>query len=57
MSSKPLLRLSTERGRPYGDESWARETAGRLELESTPRSRGQPRKSDISIKYLQSFVC
>jgi len=38
------LRLSTERGRPYGEESWTKETARRLGLESTLRSRGRPRK-------------
>jgi putative transposase len=39
------LRLSVERGRPYGDESWTKETARRLGLESTLRSRGRPKKS------------
>jgi putative transposase len=38
------LRLSAERGRPFGDEAWVRETARRLGLESTLRSRGRPRK-------------
>jgi putative transposase len=38
------LRLSVERGRPYGDESWTTEKARRLGLESTVRSRGRPRK-------------
>ena len=35
------LRLSVERGRPYGEDSWAKDTARRLGLESTLRSRGQ----------------
>ncbi len=39
------LRTSVERGRPYGDESWTNQTARRLGLESTLRSRGRPRKS------------
>jgi len=39
------LRLSAERGRPYGDESWTEQTARRLGLESTLRSRGRPRKN------------
>ena len=39
------LRLSVERGRPYGEDSWAKDTARRLGLESTLRSRGRPRKS------------
>jgi putative transposase len=39
------LRLSAERGRPFGDESWSLKTARRLGLESTLRSRGRPRKS------------
>jgi putative transposase len=38
------MRLSAERGWPYGDESWTRRTAVRLGLESTLRSRGRPRK-------------
>jgi putative transposase len=38
------LRLSVERGAPFGDESWARRTAKRLGLESTLRPRGRPRK-------------
>ena len=29
------LRLSVERGRPYGDDSWTKATAQRLGLEST----------------------
>jgi putative transposase len=40
------LRLSVERGRPFGEESWVRETARRLGLESTLRSRGRPRKDE-----------
>jgi putative transposase len=46
LSDKDLqrLRLSAERGRPFGDESWTRETARRLGLESTLRARGRPRK-------------
>ena len=38
------LRLSVERGQPYSEESWAKETARRLGLESTLRPRGRPRK-------------
>ena len=40
------LRLSVERGQPYGEESWAKETARRLGLESTLLSRGRPRKTE-----------
>ena len=40
------LKLSGERGRPYGDESWTKLTAQRLGLESTLRSRGRPRKQE-----------
>jgi putative transposase len=40
------LRLSLERGRPYGDGSWTKETARRLGLESTLRTRGRPRKAE-----------
>ena len=38
------VRHSVSRGRPYGDESWTRETATRLGLESCLRPRGRPRK-------------
>ena len=38
------LRHSVSRGRPYGGESWTRETAIRLGLESCLRPRGRPRK-------------
>jgi putative transposase len=40
------LRLSAERGRPFGDESWTRETARTLGLDSTLRSRGRPRREN-----------
>jgi putative transposase len=38
------LRLSVERGRPFGNEPWTRETARRLGLELTLRSSGKRRK-------------
>ena len=38
------LRHSVARGRPYGGESWTRETAIRLRLESSLRRGGRPRK-------------
>jgi putative transposase len=37
------LRLSVERGWPFGNGPWTRETARRLGLESTLRLRGWPR--------------
>jgi putative transposase len=40
------LRLPVERGRPYGNESWTKETAPGLGLEYTLRSRGRPRKGE-----------
>jgi putative transposase len=40
------IRLSLQRGQPYGDERWARATAARLGLESTFRPRGRPKKQD-----------
>jgi len=40
------LKLSAERGRPYGDESWTKVTAQRLGLKSTLRSRGRPPKRE-----------
>ncbi len=38
------LRLSAQRGRPFGSESWQTRTAEQLGLESTLRSRGRPRQ-------------
>jgi len=38
------IRLSVQRGQPYGDDAWARTTAARLGLESTFRPRGRPKK-------------
>jgi putative transposase len=38
------LRLSVNRGRPYGNTSWVDKTAKRLGLLSTLKPRGRPRK-------------
>ena len=38
------VRLSLKRGRPYGSETWQKRTAKKLDLESTRRPRGRPRK-------------
>ena len=38
------VRLSLKRGSPYGDASWQKSIADRLQLESTLRPRGRPRK-------------
>jgi len=38
------LRQSVTRGAPFGAESWQRQTAKQLRLESTLRPRGRPRK-------------
>ena len=40
------IRVSVERGRPYGKDAWTADTARRLGLEFTLRSRGRPRKTD-----------
>jgi putative transposase len=39
------LRQSVHRGQPYGEDVWTERTAKRLNLESTLRPRGRPRKS------------
>ena len=39
------LRRCVQRGQPFGSERWIRTTAARMNLESTLRSRGRPRKS------------
>ena len=38
------LRWSIKRGAPFGDEAWVESTARRLDIESTLRPRGRPRK-------------
>jgi putative transposase len=38
------LRHAVKRGKPFGDETWTRETASRLGLESCLRPRGRPKK-------------
>lgn len=38
------VRLSLNRGRPYGSEPWQKRTAKRLGLEFTMRPRGRPKK-------------
>ena len=37
------LQLSIDRSRPFGDDRWTQQTAARLGLASTLRSRGRPR--------------
>ena len=39
------LRISVQRGRPFGDEQWVRRISKRFGLESTLRPRGRPRGS------------
>ena len=41
------LRISVERGQPFGEEAWTHDTARRLGLELTLRSRGRPRKDAV----------
>lgn len=43
-AEESALRLCIARGRPYGDESWAKRTATRLGTESSLRPRGRPKK-------------
>jgi putative transposase len=39
------VRVSVQRGRPFGEEAWVRRLAKRFGLESTLRPRGRPRGS------------
>jgi putative transposase len=39
------LRLSVARGRPFGEDKWVTKTAAKLDLHSTLRPRGRPRKA------------
>jgi len=38
------IRYSIKRGRPYGNDSWIKKVAKKLNLLSTLRSRGRPKK-------------
>lgn len=51
LASKELdaVRVSVARGRPFGDEDWQQQTAKRLGLESTFRSRGRPKKAGRDV--------
>ena len=40
------VRVSIERGQPYGDEEWVRQTVKNLGLEHTVRPEGRPRKAN-----------
>ena len=40
------IRRSVVKGQPYGRETWARQTAAELGLESTFRSRGRPKRDE-----------
>ena len=42
------VRVSIERGRPYGGDEWVRQTVQKLGLEHTIRPEGRPRKSGQS---------
>jgi putative transposase len=44
------LRLSRDRGRPFGDPSWTTKTAKRLEIESSLQPLGRPKKSGSAEK-------
>jgi putative transposase len=39
------MQLSINRGRPFGDERWQARTARKLELESSLRDPGRPKKT------------
>jgi putative transposase len=38
------LRLSTQRGRPFGSEDWMMDVAKQLGLEATLHPRGRPKR-------------
>ena len=38
------LRVSLERGRPFGEDEWVKRTARELRLEHTVRPEGRPSK-------------
>ncbi len=43
------IRKCISRGRPFGDTQWIAETAGQLQLESTLRPRGRPKKGSGNL--------
>jgi putative transposase len=47
LSAKELdrIRVSIERGRPYGGDTWVKRTVGELRLEHTVRPEGRPKKA------------
>jgi putative transposase len=45
------LRISVNRGRPWGDAEWVKRTAAKLGLESTLRGVGRPRKAQADRGY------
>ena len=46
------IRLAICRGRPFGSEAWTRDTAGRLGVEFSLRSRGGQRRENTYLKPL-----
>ncbi len=50
LSEKELeaVRRCAHRGQPYGDEGWTESVARRLNLESTMRPRGRPKKGSLT---------
>jgi len=44
------LRWSIRRGSPFGQANWVESIARRLDLESTLRARGRPKKKPISTE-------
>ena len=45
MAEQLAIQQSIQRGQPYGGETWQRKTAQKMNLESTFRPRGRPRKN------------
>jgi hypothetical protein len=43
------VRLSIERGRPYGSADWVKQTVTELGLEHTVRRKGRPRKASQTL--------
>ena len=49
-SELEAIRRSVIRGTPYGSETWATQSAARLQLKHTLRPKGRPKKSLLSGK-------
>jgi putative transposase len=51
------VRVSIDRGRPYGGDEWVRQIVNKLGLEHTVRPEGRPRKGPIRDRLAKILTC